>query len=258
MANHADRSESPRQYESPGAGGQGMIRDMKSFIKGIALGVAFLIVLFIMFMPIFGHGENALRAADRLFNSISKDSSNFIPSLLKKNQPYMGKTFDVTITAKDQAAVEKSTKLLTTGGAKANSEGTQLKVSGDLGQIVAAALNDSSALYHGKGAELQAKYGVPGREVVFLWWNIFKGMDKDLTKQKKFQDAAYLQGIVKKGLEVSYNYFQIEPRSAASEAGILAFSLVFYVIYTLWWGIAVLFIFEGLGLEMKAGAKKEM
>ncbi len=38
----------------------------------------------------------------------------------------------------------------------------------------------------------------------------------------------------------------------------LTFSLVFYVIYTLWFGIAVLFLFEGFGLEMKKGARKEV
>jgi hypothetical protein len=42
-----------------------------------------------------------------------------------------------------------------------------------------------------------------------------------------------------------------------ARAGILSFSLIFYVIYTLWWGIAVLFMFEGIGLEMKKGHKKE-
>jgi len=123
---------------------------------------------------------------------------------------------------------------------------------------MAAALNDSSLLYQDKNTELQAKYGIPARETVFVWWNLFKGMDKDLTKQAKFKEAAVLAGVEKKGLEVAYNYFQIEPRSAASEAGMLSFSLIFYVIYTLWWAIAILYMFEGIGLEMKAGARKEV
>lgn len=235
-----------------------MIRDKASFLKGMALAVTFLIILFIMFMPVFGDGENALKAADRLFNSISKDSSNYIPGLLKKNQAYVGKPFEVSVKLKDEAAVQKSTKLLTAAGAKVSAAGTELKISGDLGQVVEAALNDSSALYHNKDSELQAKYGIPARESVFVWWNILKGVDKDLTRQGKFKEAAALAEAVKKGVEVSYNYFQIQPQSAASKAGILTFSLVFYVIYTLWWGIAILFLFEGFGLEMKAGAKKEM
>ncbi len=69
------------------------IRDKGAFIKGIILTVTFFIVLIIMFLPVFGDGLNALEAADRLFNSISKDSSNYIPALLKKNQEYAGKQF---------------------------------------------------------------------------------------------------------------------------------------------------------------------
>jgi hypothetical protein len=30
------------------------------------------------------------------------------------------------------------------------------------------------------------------------------------------------------------------------------------VVYTMWWGFAIFFLFEGFGLEMKAGKKKEM
>jgi hypothetical protein len=34
---------------------------------------------------------------------------------------------------------------------------------------------------------------------------------------------------------------------------------VFYVVYTLWWGFAIFFIFEGIGLSMtKAKVKKEV
>jgi hypothetical protein len=64
--------------------------------------------------------------------------------------------------------------------------------------------------------------------------------------------------VVKKGVEVGYNFFGIQPQTASQEAVWLSLSLVFYVIYTLWWGIAILLIFHGVGLEMKAGAKKEV
>jgi hypothetical protein len=57
---------------------------------------------------------------------------------------------------------------------------------------------------------------------------------------------------------VGYNFYRIETRKVSTVAGMLVFSLVFYVAYTLWWGYAVLFLFEGAGLQMKAGAKKEV
>jgi hypothetical protein len=63
---------------------------------------------------------------------------------------------------------------------------------------------------------------------------------------------------MKKGVEVGYNFYGIEPKKASSKAGILSFALIFYVIYTLWWGYAILYLFHGLGLEMKARVKREV
>jgi len=235
-----------------------LVKDKGSFAKGVLLAITFLVVLVIMFLPYFGHGENALRAADRLFNSIAKGSTNYIPDMLKKNKAFEGVKFDVAMKFKDQQAAQQASKLLTSAGATAKEEAGQLKVAGDLGAVIAASLKDSEAMFNNRDAELQTKYGFPGREALYTWWSAFKEMDKDLKKQAKFKEAAFLGDVVKKGVEVGYNFFKIEPESASSKAGILSFSLIFYVIYTLWWGIAVLYIFEGIGLQMKAGAKKEV
>ena len=48
-----------------------LIKDRKHFVWGALLSVSFAVVLVIMFSPVFS-GENALQAADRLFNSIAK------------------------------------------------------------------------------------------------------------------------------------------------------------------------------------------
>ena len=88
--------------------------------------------------------------------------------------------------------------------------------------------------------------------------NVLKEIDKDLTRQKQFKEASFVADVVKKGIEVSYNFANIVPESAGSRMGILSFSLIFYVIYTLWWGLAVMYLFEGVGLQMTAGTKKEV
>lgn len=234
-----------------------LVKNKGAFAKGILLAISFLIVLVIMFMPLF-NGENALRAADRLFNSISKGSTSYIPDLVKKNKAYESVAFEATVKLQKKDMIPQVAKLLTSAGATASAEGEQLKIKGNLGTVLGAALKDSEAMFNNRDGELQTRYGFPGKEVLYAWWSMFKGLDLDLKRQGKFKEAAFVGDVVKKGVEVAYNYFQIEPQSAVSKAGILTFSLIFYVIYTLWWGIAVLFIFEGLGLEMKAGAKKEV
>jgi hypothetical protein len=234
-----------------------MIRNKGAFIKGLLLAVTFFIVLIGMFLPLFD-GENALKAADRLFNSISKGSTYYIPDLTKKDQAFMGEKFEATAKLKTPEMAQQASKLLTTAGAQVTADAAQIKVTGDLGKVIDASLKDSEAMFHNRDAELQSKYGFPGKQVMLVWWNILKEMDKDFKRQTKFKEAAFVDTVVKKGVEVAYNFFQIAPQTASSRMGILTFSLVFYVVYTLWWGIAVLFLFEGVGLEMKAGAKKEM
>lgn len=228
----------------------------KPFTLGIVLTVTFFAVLLVMFSPLFG-GRNAFEAADDLFNSISKGSSYFVEKMRAANQTFEGKAFEVRIAVKDPWG-EKVVRLLTTAGAAARPEEGKLQVSGDLGRLVAAALDDSESLFHNRGEEVASKYGCPEKEALFLWWSVFKEMAKSFKEQEKFEEAAFLEQVMKKAVEVGYNYYGIEPKKASAHAGILSFALVFYVAYTLWWGYAILFLFDGLGLEMKAGAKKEV
>jgi hypothetical protein len=237
-----------------------IIRNKKEFVKGALLAVSFLVVLVIMFLPLF-EGHNTFVAADKLFNSIAKDSTYYIGDLIKKNAAFTGQSFDVTVKLKDEETADKARKVFTTAGCEVTGDPAKLKIKGDLGKVMGAALRDSDDMFYNRDAEVKGRYGLDGKEVLYAWWVCFKAMDlelKKLGKSENFKQATFLNEVVKKALEVGYNFFQISPQSARSKGGILTFSLVFYVIYTLWWGIAVLFIFEGLGLEMKAGAKKEL
>jgi hypothetical protein len=234
-----------------------VVKNKKPFAVGIVLTVSFLVVLVLMFVPLF-EGHNALVAADQLFNSISKGSTYFIPKLKKEGETFAGQNFDVALKAKNKENAEQMAKQLKAAGATVNVSDTDLKVSGDLGRVVAAALADSDAMFHNREDELTKNYGYAGKTALLAWWGALKEMNKDLTRQKSFKPAAFIAEAIKKGVEPAYNFFGIAPQTASSRAGILVFSLVFYVAYTLWWGMAILYLFDGLGLELKAGAKKEM
>ena len=223
---------------------------------GMIMALVFIVILTVMFTPIFG-GKNAFEAADNFFNSIAKGSTYFIPGLMKDSESYNGKTIDVTAKLPNQAMTATAVKLFKASGALVG-EGESLRIAGDLGQISRAALQDADAMFFNRGKEVADKYGVPEKEVLFTWWTAFKEMEKDLKRQKKFAEAAWLSNASKRSLEVGYNFYRIETRKVSAVAGMLVFSLVFYVAYTLWWGYAVLFLFEGAGLQMKAGAKKEV
>lgn len=234
-----------------------MIRNKKTFNLGVVLTVSFFVVLWIMFMPYFG-GENAFHAADRLFNTISKGSSYYIPDLVEKTKQWDGKAFDVKISVSPEKLRDNVAKVLMTNGVMVAQDGNALKIQGDLGSVMKAALKDSDSMYHNRGEDVSGRYGMPEKEALFAWWNAFKAMDKTLKEQHKFQESKAIGEVVARGVEVGYNYYGIAPEKASSRAGILAFALVFYVIYTMWWGFAIMYLCDGLGLEMKKGAKKEV
>ncbi|MCA1960724.1 MAG: hypothetical protein LDL33_08005 [Desulfomonile sp.] len=234
-----------------------LIREKGIFVKGMLLLITFLVVLAAMFLPLF-EGKNALEASDDLFNSISKGSTYFVPDLLKKSEAFKANTIDVALKFKEKDDADKAVKILTTAGMQAGAEGDQVKTKGNFGQMLAATLKDSEAMFKNQDAEISSRYGMSPKEATYTWWLIAKEMDKDLKRQKLFKEAAFLNDVVRKGVEVGYNFHKITPQTASTRVGVLTFSLVFYVIYTLWWGIAVLWLFEGMGLEMKAGAKKEV
>lgn len=234
-----------------------MIVDKKEFRNGALLGISFFVVLAIMFMPVFG-GRNAFEASDRLFNSIAKGSTYYIPQVLKQNEEYKGRQIDVVIQLDSPELISRVSRLFFDAGASVSTEGTQLKVQGDLGKILELTLQQADAVFHNRGDELVQKYGFNQKEVLYDWYKSLKAVGKSLTRQENFKEAAWIDEVLKRAVEVSYNFFKIEPRSAASAAGILTFALIFYVVYTMWWGYSILFMFEGMGLQMKSGKKKEV
>ena len=227
-----------------------MIAHKKEFYGGVAMMAAFIVVLVIIFMPIFG-GHNGLDYLDNLYNSISKGSAYYIPKVKEEADKFVGNSVEVTLVMADSEQAQQTAPLLMKGGALVNVSGGQLKASGDLGRILENCLADSDAMYHNDGGQVSGKYGYDERRVVFNWWNALKAMDKDLTKQEKFKEAKVIGLIQSKAVECSYNYYKIEPQKIGDKIGIVLFSLVFYVIYTLRYGFSIMFMFEGWGMKLQ-------
>ncbi|MBW2615236.1 MAG: hypothetical protein JRD02_03545 [Deltaproteobacteria bacterium] len=227
-----------------------MIAYKKEFFGGLAMLVAFTVVLIIMFSPVF-KGQNGLEYLDALYNSISKGSAYYIPKVKEKSDKFKGKSISVTLAMTDKGQAQQTAPLFKAGGALVTVKGVELKVTGDLGRILENCLADSDAMYKNEGQKVFKKYGYDEKRVLFNWWKAAKVMDKDLKKQKKFKEAKIVALVVKKAVEASYNYYKIEPQKIGDRLGIVIFSLVFYVIYTLWYGFAIMFMFEGWGMKLE-------
>jgi hypothetical protein len=233
-----------------------LIKNPKSFVKGLLMSAIFVGVLVAMFMPIF-EGENAFRAADKLFNTISKGSTYYIPMLQELVAPLNDKQVDgvVKIKASDREAVKT---LFSKMGAAVSETQDGLRVSVDLKTLLDTALKDADDMFHNRGEVVENRYGFDEKAVLFAWWNGLKGVEKALSAEKRFAEAKVVGEVLDRGISVGYNYYTVAPEKAADRWGVLTFALVFYVIYTLWWGFAVYLLFEGIGLQLTAGKKKEM
>jgi len=234
-----------------------IITKKKSFAKGLVMTIVFAAILVAMFLPLFG-GENAFAASDKLFNSISKGSTNYFPRLREGAKPHQSKSIDAKLEIADKGYIENAHKVLTVSGLKAGQVDGGVSLEGTMGQLIEAVLVDSEMMFFNKGEELSNKYGGIGeKEVLFTWWKIFEGVEKALNDEKRFIEAAYLKEVMSRGISVGYNFYGIEPEDAMSKAGILSFALIFYILYTLWWGFAIFFLFEGFGLDLTGGHKEE-
>lgn len=240
----------------------------KSLGIGIALAVSFFVVLVLIFAPIFGEGKNGLVFADDLFNTLSKGSSYFIPKVSKDNEKFMGKAFSVNLKMDKEGdkpgdgekRAELASKVYLTAGAKAEVTGTALKIEGDLGQVLAAALADSDVMFKNQGEAIKTKYETDDFKKVFRQWhNTLAKINKEFAKEKKIEEAKIVSDVMKKAVETAYNYYGVEAQKVSDRAFLMTALLVFYVAYTMWWGFAIFYIFDGLGLSMtKAKVKKEV
>lgn len=218
---------------------------------GLVMVLVFVAVLIAFFSPIF-NGHNGLDYLDSLYNSISKNSAYYIPELGKQAAKYNGTKLDTTITLADADTAARAALLFAGAGAQATASGDKLKVSGDLGKLLASTLADTESMYHNQGDKLSARYqGKDGKLMLYTWWRSYTALEKALNRQKNFAQAKFIKLVQAKAVEMTYNYYGIQPQSISERWLIVAISLLFYVVYTLWYGFGVMYMFEGAGYQLE-------
>jgi len=227
-----------------------MIANKKKFYSGVILLSAFTVVLIIIFMPLF-NGHNGLSYLDSLYNSISKGSAYYIPKLKEEAGEFSGRRVTLTLNLSDERRALEMRPLFEKAGANVERSGKELKISGDLSAILTNCLADTDDMFANNGDRVAQKYGYGEKRVLYNWWLALNAADRDLKKQKKFYEAKFLTTVQQKAVECSYNYYQIEPQKISDKYGLVIFSLVFYVVYTLWYGFGIMNLFEGMGLRLE-------
>ena len=227
-----------------------MIANKKEFNLGLGMIIGFIGLYFFFMTPSFG-GKNLLDYMDSLYNSISKKSAYYIPQTQKKVEAFKGKAVSMELKAKDEAAAERLGKILQVNGMAVERKGDALQIQGDLGGMLTATLQDAESMFKNNDKELVAKYGFAGKQATYDWWTGLDLMAKNLTKHEQFQDAKIIQNVQTKTVEPAYNYFGIEAQDIKEKMVLVILSLAGYVVYTLWFGFGILFMFEGWGLKLE-------
>lgn len=239
-----------------------LVRNKKSFTRGMLLLISFIALFVVILMPVFklesGKLVTGLDFADDLFNRLSKGSSYFIPAVEERVKPLAGQNVTYTVTIKKDASVPLIVEMLQKTGAEASAAGNKVTVKGDLGSILMSAVNVSDKMYFNDGAAVSKEFNTPNPlSVTTAWWQFLTPSIKELQKQGKIADASVVDAVVRRAVETGHNFYSVEATKVSQNIVIMTALLVFYVVYTMWYGFAIFELFDGIGLTMKKSKIKQ-
>lgn len=246
-----------------------LIRNKKAFTHGLLLMASFVAVFVVFFLPVFpGHegGEktNGFVFADHLFNTLSKGSANFFDPTLQRADSVnktaasvQGARVDLEVPFKDAAQQDLAMALLQSANVDVTSSTGVLHVRGELYPLLQLVLEDSFLTYENRLDEVGRKRDADGRVVMRTWWQMLTNMIKPMQKAGQVEEATAVTNIIRRAIEPSYNFYGITPLRVRDNIPLVAGFLIFYVLYTMWYGFAIFELFEGIGLTMKKSAVKQ-
>lgn len=238
-----------------------LVRQKKPFYIGLSMLILFCIMFYFLLAPILT-GENGqrltgLQYADEVFNELSKGSSWFIPNCQQTSREMLGKMVKLDIKVNSDKNIDVIGHLLAHAGAEnIKIKQNAITFSGNLGEILEQANSDSSLLYNNDGNALKAKYGIEPLLVATSWHALLEPCIKALQKQKLNAEARAVETVIRRGVEPGNNFYGITAKKVSDNIPLLTVFLLFYVLYTIWYGFSIYEIFAGLGL-MSAKAEEE-
>jgi len=230
--------------------------ERKKFWFGLIGLVTFFIVLGFWVSPVIDH-KTGLEWADDLFNQLAKNSAYFIPSAERMAAKFTGKAVDLGINPRWPGVGAGLEKIVKANGMSARVVGDgRVRIVADLGHLGKAALVDAELLFKGREQELRNKYRMSGKEVIYYWWAAFDGLTRRYIQENRSSEANFTKFMTSRVLEPAYNFAGIESRNISENVGAVVFLLGFYVLYTLWYGFSIMYLFEGLGIKAEKPREK--
>lgn len=228
----------------------------RRFALGAGLLGVFAVVLAGMLLPLFG-GQNLLAVSDELFNERAKVSTDVFSQTGEKAAGWTGTDVDLGVSTGELADPQAMLDVVAGHAETSLTPDGRVRVIGNLGGLAEAAIVDAEALFKGETARLEQEYpGLAAPEAVYAWWLVFDGLSRRYVQENRADEAAFTKLVATKVLEPAYNFRGIEVTSSGESTTKLAALLVFYVGYTVLYGLGIMFLFEGLGISATHGGNK--
>ncbi len=221
----------------------------KYLASGIVLIASFIAVLVAIFMPLLD-GHNSLEFLDNLYNSISKGSAYYVPDCQEKVAALGDASISAEVGMKDADQAAQTAAMLTSLGVTATASAEKLSLEGPVAKPFDAVLADADLMYKNDGDALKQKYNIEAKQAMYNWWSLMSALSKTLLKQDNIREGNVADSIVKRAIEPAYNFYGIQAEKISTKWMLLAASLAFYVLYTVWYGFGLLFLFEGVGFQL--------
>ena len=239
-----------------------LIVNKKAFSKGMILLVTFTALFAVIVSPMFkdekGKNITGLEYADAMFNSLSKGSSYFIPAVRERAKGEMGKMVEVTVPVKSAERGKLMVTVLQKAGMAATITEGRLTYKGDLGVMLEAAIVDSDYMYHNNGQAVSLRYdNASPTAVMAAWWHVMSPSIKALQRQSKVAEASVVDNVMRRAVETGNNFYTVPATKVMDHLFLMAGLLIFYVVYTLWYGFAIFELFDGVGLTMSKSKVKQ-
>lgn len=230
-----------------------LIHHKTSFVKGVVLLGTFVIICTFLLFPMlrdeYGNHLTGLQYADSVFNSLSKGSSYFVPAVRENVSTVMGKSVKMDVALNHEMA-ESMVKVYASCGARAHINGNRLIIMGDLGAILSAATDVGDRLYFNDTKTIESKYKQPALLVSRCFWYTLNPGIKDLQRQGMIAEAKVVDQVLRRALEPGNNFFSVPVAKVSDHIFLIVVMLMFYIIYTLWYGFGIMEIFQGIGLSL--------
>ena len=245
-----------RNIGSLRGGASRLVVDPRKFRLGIGGLALFTIVFVLAVVPLFG-GRNLLGAADDLFNRLAKHSVYSVPKGRAEAEKFAGTSVDFGIAPRDFADAGVIAAVVSASGtsAKALDDG-RVRITGDLGAIAEAAIDAADAVFADSEGSVRPGAGGSALEAIYAWWIVFDGLTRRFTQEEQTAKANFTKYVSTKILEPAYNFRGIQARGLKASIVPVVGLLAFYLGYTILYGMSILFLFEGLGINASQGGRK--